>query len=155
MYYQLLHQLVVQVDIFFYQVNLRFNKMNAHRTRIGVLASLSVLAVFLFSVYFFGRDIVERKQPETSFVQQYEPNPQQVLHNPDTMPFAFTLIDYSTWESFADETLYQVTYELQEQFITIDQNGKRNFAVKRNTYKAVICDLDRDVKYSGVKDQFA
>ena len=43
------------------------------------------------------------------------------------MPFAFTLIDYNTWESFADETLYQVTYELQEQFITIDENGKRNF----------------------------
>jgi hypothetical protein len=49
--------------------------MNAHKTRIGILASLSVSGVFLFSVYFFGRDIIERKQPTTSFVYQYEPNP--------------------------------------------------------------------------------
>jgi hypothetical protein len=50
--------------------------MNAHRTRIGILASLSVAGVFLFSVYFFGRDIIERKQPSTSFVQQFEPSPE-------------------------------------------------------------------------------
>jgi hypothetical protein len=71
------------------------------------------------------------------------------------MPFAFTLIDYTTWESFADETIYQVTYQTQEQFITIDENGKRNFEIKIQSYKAVICDLDRDIKYSGVKEQFA
>ena len=71
------------------------------------------------------------------------------------MPFAYTLIDYNTWAPFADETIYQVTYELQEQFLIIDDSGNKNITNKRHTYNAVICDLDRDIKYEGVKDQFS
>jgi hypothetical protein len=56
---EILHQLLIQVDLFFYRINLRFDGKNVHRTNLGVLCSISVLGIFLFSVYFFGRDMIE------------------------------------------------------------------------------------------------
>jgi hypothetical protein len=64
-----------------------------------------------------------------SNVQLFEPSPAEILHTPFKMPMAWTLLDYDTWEPFADEEIYQITYELQEQFISIDANGKKSFAV--------------------------
>ncbi len=58
-----------------------------------------------------------------SNVQLFEPSPAEILHTPFKMPMAWTLLDYDT-------EIYQITYELQEQFISIDTNGKKSFAVK-------------------------
>ncbi len=142
---EIFNKLLIQVDLFFFRISLRFDGKNAHRTSLGVLCSISVMAIFLFSVYFFGRDMIEKKQPEINTIQKFDPNPDQILHNPDTFPIAFTLIDFNTWEPFVDQQIYQVSYQLQEQIINIDKFGNKSFNVTYQEYSAVLCDMDRDV----------
>lgn len=101
-----LSQVLLRFDILFMPVKLRFNSKDVHRTWIGTFFSLIILMIFVASAYFFGKDIIERKQPDSTNIWKNELLPENIFFNPDEFPIAFGIMDMTTWEFFLDESIY-------------------------------------------------
>jgi hypothetical protein len=59
------------------------------------------------AIYFFGRDVIEKKFPNTVTSIQYMQNPPFISLGEGRFPFAFGIQRYEDWLHYIDESVYQ------------------------------------------------
>lgn len=56
-----------QIDVFGLPIQLTYKKNPNHRTALGGVLSLCLLTIFFVAIYFFGKEVIERKNPTTIY----------------------------------------------------------------------------------------
>ena len=95
-----------KIDMFGQQIQFNFNKKTKHKTLLGALFSFFLIILVILSIYYFGEEVIIRKNPITLKTEVYVSQPEAIALTQKNFPFAFGLQDGDTYEHYIDEEIY-------------------------------------------------
>jgi hypothetical protein len=64
-----LRSILYQSDMFNQRVNFRILNQDYHRTTLGVFCTIVNVALFIFCLVFFGKEVIEKKSPDMNIIK--------------------------------------------------------------------------------------
>ncbi len=122
-------------------MRIQVNGYDSHRTYGGVLLTIFLLATATFITYFFGRDVLERKQPEVASLEEYVNDPEPIYFSPKENPLMIGIMDGVTWEYFNDPSYFYADVSVNECSVK-EIDGVKTIEVVSEVHKAVPCTKD-------------
>ena len=105
----------------------------------------------MVSAIYFGKDMVQRKNPQVFKRQIVDINAQRLeISDGNANYLAFCIQDYDTWENWYDPTIVNVTLVQYHTKTIINDLGEKSYDVNQQVIYPRLCTLD-EFKASRVK----
>mmetsp|Transcript_13233 Transcript_13233/g.11319 ORF Transcript_13233/g.11319 Transcript_13233/m.11319 type:complete len:283 (+) Transcript_13233:57-905(+) len=117
------------LDMFGQRAHFNFKGRGVSKSTCGVLFTYIFLFIVLWSIFYTGRDIVLREEPETVESERFFEDPEPLIISPSTFNLAFGLQDPSTYAHYIDESIYKATatYTIMTRVLDGEGNAVLNF----------------------------
>lgn len=144
MFCQIILEALRKIDIFGLKTEFRIQKNPKFYTISGGLFSLFYMGIIISLFILFGGDMLDRKNPESSFSQFYRSSPLATEISKDQYFFIFGLQD-STSSHFIDEEIYNVnmfyghkdheTLEMQRKELKVEPCTEEHLPTNRKLFE--------------------
>ena len=101
-----------------------------------------MMGMVVVTLYYFGKELFERKQPRSLFSKEYQLNPEFAQIGPKNFPIAFGVQDF-TYAHYIDESVYYLEATIKTKLIIREQGQEPKLEFHTTPVSAVPCDPDR------------
>ncbi len=141
-----------KMNLFGKPVLLNFQGSHKSQSKIGVLFTLLLVGFGVWLVYYFGREIVLKKDPSIVTSELYTADPPPMTITQEKFPFAFAIVDPKTQVGYINESIYlPKAYQILRKRM-IKSDGTVEVSVTRNPLKLEACQKDEVEKFVGDND---
>ena len=117
-------QVLERLDIFGKPVLLNFGKSSKSKSRVGAIFTLGFLGFVIWVVYYFGKEIIQKKNPSVTTSQSYKENPGEIQFGTnDTFVFNFGIQNKQTVKPFMNASIFTFQASLYYQKTTPQDDG--------------------------------
>ena len=95
-----------ELDIFGLKIQLNYKRNETHKTVFGGFLTIILYCLFGIAIYYFGKELYEKKEPTTIYNEEFIENPKSFFINNRTFPFSIGLEDGNTSRHYIDEQIF-------------------------------------------------
>ena len=117
-------QVFERLDIFGKPVLFNFGKNSKSKSKVGAMFTLGFLGFVIWVVYYFGKEIIQKKNPSVTTSQSYQENPGEIQFGTNnTFVFNFGIQNKQTVKPFMNSSIFTFQASLYYQKTTPQDDG--------------------------------